>query len=404
MASRDVFGLPTWPWTRPGTEPGACVYEWHPRPQGSLIIPASDKTSYKYFFSDLLRHGVNSSKNQFRSDVDHCVRNATQRQLWELRVKTPERTVRVPSMAHPHVASRYLKCMRNQRVAFVGDSYPLQTWIALARGLQSSGHDWRWVHHGTSQVDFELTGDASDAGEAPQLYFPEFGSTLQFHRVNVFLKRENTDGGKRFLPRKSFAHALKSVCPDVLVLQTGNWFGISREWPSSGPTLLAYQQVVEHTMQTVNGVCPRTRVIWMPPSITHGGTDEALIVDRGGSITGKSRHCHHVDKLVNASTFQRMLQLSDRFHLRSGRLRSRPGLSPVRAEVHRRDLLLARNGTLEVLDVTLAGQARAESHFSGEDNCGHWCLPGPPDTFASLLTEQLCADGELPDPRTCFAA
>ena len=77
MASRDVFGLPTWPWTRPGTEPGACVYEWHPRPQGSLIIPASDKTSYKYFISDLLRHGVNSSKNQFRSDVDHCVRNAT---------------------------------------------------------------------------------------------------------------------------------------------------------------------------------------------------------------------------------------------------------------------------------------------------------------------------------------
>ena len=75
---------------------------------------------------------------------------------------------------------------------------------------------------------------------------------------------------------------------------------------------------------------------------------------------------------------------------------------------HRSDLLKFANGSLEVVDLSLAGQARADSHFDARDMCNHWCLPGPPDTFGALLIEHLCAGGRgsnkgLPDPRTCVA-
>ena len=125
-----------WPWTQPGTAANACVYEWRKLPmQQAAILPTDPRfnTSYRSFFNQLLF--FNSSKNQKREQADACVQGAAQRQLWSLQVRTPDRTVQVPSIADGTVTERYLQCMRGRTVAFVGDSFPLQTWVAMARAL-----------------------------------------------------------------------------------------------------------------------------------------------------------------------------------------------------------------------------------------------------------------------------
>jgi hypothetical protein len=276
-----------------------------------------------------------------------------------------------------------------------------------------------------AQIDFEI-GSEVGSYEFPKLVFPGFNSTLTFHRCNMFMLEHEHNGTTELEARLCFTHALEAPCPDILVLQTGNWYGLARGFPRD------YASILEQSMSAIRMRCPRTRAIWMPPSLPHGGIEDAL---KPQSTSAAGHGCHTVKQLVNASVFHRMLAMSTR-----GSKRARifaAGKNANRNELHRRHLLQFAQGGLEVVDVSLAGQARADGHFDPKDNCGHWvrrprvtdpclsvpsdaalfsrvlcasvpqCLPGPPDTFASLLVAQLCSgldDGdELPDPRTCVA-
>ena len=182
--------------------------------------------------------------------------------------------------------------------------------------------------------------------------------------------------------RAAFVRVFDEPCADIYVLQTGNWFATRREWPAR----TSYIDVVDYSMRFLRERCPLARVIWFPPSAGHGG-----------------HGCDKRERLMNASDYERFLSSG----MQAVTKKDGHGKNANVALRHRSDLLKFANGSLEVVDLSLAGQARADSHFDARDMCNHWCLPGPPDTFGALLIEHLCAgrgaSKGLPDPRTCVA-
>ena len=367
-----------------------CAYEWRlPHSNATAIPTGRSRHSYQSFFLAMNTRGVNSTKNVMRVDICDGKR-AYKRQQWQLHVRTPERTLHIESLAHARTAERYLRCTRSKVVAFVGDSFPLQTWLALTRSLQATRFQWRWLNERVGQLDWEpqqLAAQGLDY-EVAKLHFDDFGSTLRFHRANVFVERDamsirsfSNPAGYRV--RAAFVRVFDEPCADIYVLQTGNWFATRREWPAR----TSYIDVVDYSMRFVRERCPLARVIWFPPSAGHGG-----------------HGCEKRERLMNASDYERFLSSRMQAVLTK---KDGHGKNANVALRHRSDLLRFANGSLEVVDLSLAGQARADSHFDARDMCNHWCLPGPPDTFGALLIEHLCAgrgaSKGLPDPRTCLA-
>ena len=146
------------------------------------------------------------------------------------------------------------------------------------------------------------------------------------------------------------------------------------------------------TTDLVQRHCPTSRVVWLPPSLQHGGAEQVVAAARRPPRGA----CHQVRDLVNASQFARILKLTKD---------SRAFPAGKNANVgarHRASLLAFGGGSLDVVDTALIGQARADSHIEPRDNCGHWCLPGVPDVFGGALVQHLC-DERLPNPRGCAA-
>ena len=174
-----------------------------------------------------------------------------------------------------------------------------------------------------------------------------------------------------------------ALCPHVMVLQTGNWYAIQRSWPVA----LRFTDVVSQTMGLISKHCPATRIVWLPPSLQHGGAEK---------VVQHAQKCNSVSQLINASQFSRILHITRRANVMVGGKNANVGAR------HRAQLLALENGTLDVLDITLIGQARADAHIEHRDNCGHWCLPGVPEVFGGALVQHLCGEA-LPNPRTCTA-
>jgi hypothetical protein len=363
-----------------------CTYEW----VRDRNVPLLNPNTYARTIQAQSGH-LNNTKNLYR--IWSCA-GATwrDRQQWSLRVRFGDgnNSRTIGSLAQTALADEYLRCQANKTVHMVGDSHLGQTFTALLRALiapaeRAQQRAFRWVNKGEGLVDY----NGPDFDSQPRLHFGAANSTLAYFRCNMFVKVINTRGST--LVNHCLNASIEHVCPDVLILQTGNWFGITRTWP---PTL-PFSTVLRTTMDTVRRSCPSSRVIWLPPTLPHGGAER--IMEHRHTRPGR---CYEGRELLNSSQFDRMLALAAG---REARSMYDGGKNPNVGAAHRLELLGFANGSLEVVDTSLIGHARAESHAERKDNCAHWCLPGVPELFGGALVQHLCGE-TLPDPRTCVAA
>ncbi|KAL1515354.1 hypothetical protein AB1Y20_001984 [Prymnesium parvum] len=370
--------------------PTGCVYEWRFNRSALTIDPSA-------FAALLAGGGLNSSKNEYR--VKACLEkereSAHDSQRWELHFRTANgRAERILSLAHPAVAARLLSCQANATLSFVGDSYLLQLFASLARALiewtRRADGSFRWRNSRRASADME----AAVHDDVPTLHVLPHNLTLRFHRSNQFQTLSSVDPlhaavGKRMraeqlavVPSQSFLRAIRPPCAHRYVVQTGAWFAITRFWPP----WMKYIDMVNATTRRLRQHCPHSRVTWLPPTQQHGGVQAALHLPT----------CVHTKQLINRSVFEAALRATQSSRLFGGGKNANTNIA------HRKQLLDFEGGSLDVLDTSLIGQARADSHYDVKDNCGHWCLPGVPDVFGGALVRHLCED-DLPNPRSCTA-
>lgn len=284
----------------------------------------------------------------------------------------------------------FLGLMRNRRIGFVGDSLNenfLASFLCILRVADAGAKRWK------------------RKGAWRGAYFPKFNVTVAYHRAVLLAKYEwqpkqsapsDQDGREGIYrvnvdtPADDWVNITDFY--DVLIFNTGHWWGpdkFPKEKPlvfyKAGKPLLpllgmhdGFKVVLKNMVSYIQKKVPsKTLKFWRLQSPRHfyGGD-----WNQNGSCL--------FDKPLEES------QLDLWFDPRN---------NGVNKEARQLNLLIeeALQGTdIQLLDLTHLSEFRADAHPSiwlgkkdavaewGQD-CMHWCLPGVPDTWVDILSEEI---------------
>ncbi|XP_062186393.1 protein trichome birefringence-like 13 [Phragmites australis] len=283
---------------------------------------------------------------------------------------------------------RFLEGHRDTNIGFVGDSLNRNMFVSLVcmlRGVSRDVRKWR------------------PAGADRGFTFLRYNLTVAYHRTNLLVRYSRWSASPNGGPLESLGYkqgyrvdvdvtdqtwAEASSFHDILIFNTGHWWWAPSKFdPIQSPMLffekgkpiippllppagldLALQHMITFVNKTMRPNAVKFFRTQSPRHFEGGDWNEGGSCQRNQPLS--SEEVEEIFSLDNNGT-------------------------NVEVRLVNQHLMKAlRQSTFRVLDITRMSEFRADAHPSTtggkkHDDCMHWCLPGPTDTWNDLLAANL---------------
>ncbi|KAK3125068.1 hypothetical protein QOZ80_7BG0599580 [Eleusine coracana subsp. coracana] len=283
---------------------------------------------------------------------------------------------------------RFLELHRNTNIGFVGDSLNRNMFVSLVcmlRGVSGDVRKWRPV--------------GADRG----FTFIRYNLTVAYHRTNLLVRYGRWSASSNGGPLESLGYKQgyridvdvpdqtwtdASSFHDILIFNTGHWWWAPSKFDPTESPMLFFEKgkpiipplpppagldlALKHMITFVDKAMRPNHVKFFrtqSPRHFEGGD-----WNEGGS-------CQHNQPLSSK-------EVEEFFSLDNN------GTNVEVRLVNQHLMKALEQSTFRVLDITRMSEFRADAHPSTtggkrHDDCMHWCLPGPTDTWNDLLAANL---------------
>ncbi|TVU39051.1 hypothetical protein EJB05_12453 [Eragrostis curvula] len=283
---------------------------------------------------------------------------------------------------------RFLERHRNTNIGFVGDSLNRNMFVSLVcmlRGVSGDVRKWR------------------PAGADRGFTFLRYNLTVAYHRTNLLVRYGRWSASSNVGPLESLGYkqgyrvdvdvpdqtwAEASNFHDILVFNTGHWWWAPSKFdPTQSPMLffengkpiipplpppVGLDLALKHMITFVNNAM-------RPNGVKFFRTQSPRHFEGGDWNEGGS--CQR-NKPLSSKEVEEFFSLDNN------------GTNVEVRLVNQHLMKALEQSTFRVLDISRMSEFRADAHPSTtggkkHDDCMHWCLPGPTDTWNDLLAVNL---------------